>query len=123
LSRLADFSRWSIVLKGVATQIVSLGSGWFHPVFIIAALAFAVKLRNDSRRDAYFATGLAVTILAGYCVTMVAASADAVWQTNTAAGRLIVQWWPLAVIAMITWLRPAEELSTAESTGRPLKKP
>jgi hypothetical protein len=123
LSRLADFSRWSIVLKGVATQIVSLGSGWFHPVFIIAALAFAVRLRNDSRRDAYFATGLAVTILAGYCVTMVAASADAVWQTNTAAGRLVVQWWPLAVIAMITWLCPAEELSTAESTGRSRKRP
>ncbi len=52
---------------------------------------------------------------------MVAASADAVWQTNTAAGRLVVQWWPLAVIAMITWLRPAEEL-TALSTAIRVKK-
>jgi hypothetical protein len=122
LSRLADFSRWSIVLKGVATQILSLGAGWFHPIFIIAALAIGVRFRKDSRRDAYFATALAATILLGYCATMVAASADAVWQTNTAAGRLVVQWWPLAVIAMITWMRPAEDFATVPSAVRVKKR-
>lgn len=120
LARFADPHRWSVVLTGVASSIFTLGAGWFHPIFVIAALAIGVRfVARDSPRDAFFSTALAAIILAGYCVAMVTASADAVWQTNTAAGRLVVQWWPLAVIAMMMWLRPAEEFIVEES---PVKK-
>jgi hypothetical protein len=118
LARFADFSRWSIVIKGVASSISTLGSGWYHPIFVIAVLAWAVRFRTDSRRDAQFSTVLAVTILVGYCAVMVTATADATWQTNTAASRLVVQWWPLAVIAMTTWLRPAEEQIVEEAPAK-----
>jgi hypothetical protein len=126
LSRFANAGRWGVVLSGIGSQILSLGAGWFHPVFILAAFAIGVRFRNDSRsdssrdlsRDAYFCTALAMAMLAGYCVAMVTSPDDAAWQTGTAAGRLVVQWWPLAVIAAIVWLRPAEELEVEESPAR-----
>jgi hypothetical protein len=122
LSRFASAGRWGVVLAGVGSQIVSLGAGWLHPVFIVVAFAVGVGFRTDSRRDAYFpailSTALAVAMLGGYCVAMVTSSDDTAWQTGTAAGRLIVQWWPLAVIAMMMWLRPAEELAIEEPAAK-----
>ncbi len=109
LARLADSNRWGVVLGGVTSQIVSLGGGWFHPLWIWVAYAIGVRFRGDSRRDAYLLTALAATILAGYAIAMVTSPNDVLWQTNTAAGRLVVQWWPLAVSALMVWLRPAEE--------------
>lgn len=129
LSRLMNLGRWEVVLGGVATQIVSLGAGWFHPMFIVAALAIGVGIRGgheDARRDGRFSTlfctTLAVAMLAGYCAGMVASHDDAAWQTGTAAGRLMVQWWPLAVIAMVMWLRPAEELAVEEAPAKKKRK-
>jgi len=77
-------------------DIFTLGAGWFHPIFVVAALAIVFRFiardpRGESSKDAYFSTALAATILAGYCVAMVTASADAVWQTNTRPGGLVVQ--------------------------------
>ncbi len=122
LSRFANMGRWEVVLAGVGNQIVSLGAGWLHPVFIVAAFAIGAGFRKDSRRDPYFpallCTALAVAMLGGYCVAMVTSPDDAAWQTGTAAGRLMVQWWPLAVIAMMMWLRPAEELAIEEPYAR-----
>jgi hypothetical protein len=109
LARLADSGRWGVVLGGVTSQIVSLGGGWFHPLWIWVAYAIGVRFRTDSRRDAYLFTALAAVILGGYAIAMVTSPNDVLWQTNTAAGRLVVQWWPLTVIALMVWLRPAEE--------------
>lgn len=122
LSRFANMGRWEVVLAGVGSQIVSLGAGGFHPVFIVAAFSIGAGLRTDSRRDGYFPaflpTALAVAMLAGYCAAMVTSPDDVSWQTGTAAGRLVVQWWPLAVIAMIEWLRPAEELAVEQPSAK-----
>lgn len=122
LSRFANMGRWEVVVAGVGSQIVSLGAGGFHPVFIVAAFAIGVRVRTDSRRDGYFSaflsTALAVAMLAGYCAAMVTSPDDVSWQTGTAAGRLTVQWWPLAVIAMVEWLRPAEELAGEEPSAK-----
>jgi len=122
LSRFANGGRWEVVLAGVGSQIVSLGAGWLHPVFIVAAFAIGAGFRTDSRRDPYFpaflCTALAAAMLGAYCVAMVTSPDDAAWQTGTAAGRLMVQWWPLAVIAMMVWLRPAEELAIVEPSAK-----
>jgi hypothetical protein len=109
-----------VVLGGVTSQIVSLGGGWFHPILVLAAYAIGVRLRVDSPRDAYLFTALAAAILAGYSIALVTSPNDVLWQTNTAAGRLILQWWPLAVIAGMLWLRPAEELVV--EAAQPKKK-
>lgn len=122
LSRFANMGRWEVVLAGVGSQIGSLGAGWLHPVFIVAALAIGAGFRKDSRRDPYFpallCTALAVAMLGGYCMAMITSPDDAAWQTGTAAGRLMVQWWPLAVIAMMMWLRPAEERAIEEPSAK-----
>jgi hypothetical protein len=120
LARLADSGRWGVVLGGVTSQIVSLGGGWFHPLWIWVVYAIGVRFRVDSRRDAYLFTALAAAILCGYAIAMVTSPNDVLWQTNTAAGRLVVQWWPLAVIALMVWLRPAEEWIV--EPARPKKK-
>jgi hypothetical protein len=46
---------------------------------------------------------------------MVAQSNDVLWQTNTAASRLVLQWWPVAIVATMMWLRPAEELVVTDA--------
>jgi hypothetical protein len=120
IARLTDTGRWGVVLGGVTSQIVSLGGGWFHPILVLAAYAIGVRLRVDSPRDAYLFTALAAAILAGYSIALVTSPNDVLWQTNTAAGRLILQWWPLAVIAGMLWLRPAEELVV--EAAQPKKK-
>jgi len=45
-ARFADPHRWSVVLTGVASSIFTLGAGWFHPIFVVAALAIGVSLHR-----------------------------------------------------------------------------
>ncbi|HLW76919.1 MAG TPA: hypothetical protein VKS01_08030, partial [Bryobacteraceae bacterium] len=113
LARFADAARWKIVLAGIATQMAALGAGWVHPALVLIALAIALRFRSDFRRDALLAGSLAIALLAVYSIAMVTAPNDAQWQASTAAARLIVQWWPLAVIAIAVWLRPAEQFAAA----------
>jgi len=112
-ARFADGARWETILGGIGGQFLTLGAGWIHPILILAALAIAVRIRLDSKREALLPTLTAAALLAAYTAAMVTAPNEAQWQASTAAGRLIVQWWPLAVIAIIFWLRPAEELAVA----------
>ncbi len=120
-ARLTNGGRWGVVLGGVLSQVVSLGASWMHPALILIAFAIGVRLRIDSRRDAYMLTALAGAMIAGYCAVMVAQSNDVLWQTNTAASRLVLQWWPVAIVAAMTWLRPAEELMVTEAAKKKRK--
>jgi len=114
-TRLTNGGRWGVVLGGVLSQVVSLGASWMHPALILVVYAICVRLRIDSRRDAYMSTALAGAMIAGYCAVMVAQSNDVLWQTNTAASRLVLQWWPVAIVATMMWLRPAEELVVTDA--------
>ncbi len=91
MSRLVQGGRWSVVLGGVLSQMISLGASYMHPILILIVFAIAVKLRSDSRRDAYLMSALAAAMIVGYCAVMVAQPNDVLWQTNTAAGRLVLQ--------------------------------
>jgi hypothetical protein len=118
-SRLAEGGRWGVVVGGVFSQIVSLGASWVHPALILVVFAIGVGLWRDSRRDAFLLTALAGGMLAAYTLALVASPNEVVWQTNTAASRLILQWWPVAIIAIVAWLRPAEEaIAEVEVTKR-----
>jgi len=120
-SRLMNGGRWGVVLGGMLSQVISLGASWMHPALILIVYAIGVRLRVDSRRDAYMWTALAAATIAGYGAVMVAQSNDVLWQVNTAADRLVLQWWPLAIIAVMMWLRPAEELTAVEASRKKRK--
>jgi hypothetical protein len=111
--RLVDAQRYLPVLEGLVSSFWNLGVGWFHPVLPLLVYAFAVGLRKDDRSQQWLWTALAAAVLAGYTFVMLTTPQDLAWQIGTALDRLLAQWWPLAVIAVMTWLRSAEEAMPA----------
>jgi hypothetical protein len=108
-ARLLDVQRWGLVFLSVAKFFAGLGAGWFHPALPLAAYGFGTGLRQDRRDQAWLCTTIALATLGGYVAVLLTTRMDLPWQINTALDRLLAQWWPLAVVAAMAWVRSAEE--------------
>lgn len=121
-SRLVDANRYSVLLSGLGRDLVALGTGWYHPAIPLAVYSAGTGIARGPASEVWFSTAVAAGTLAGYCGVVIATSAEIQWQVDTAVRRLLVQWWPLAVIAVAMWQRrapaPAEQPSTETHRDR-----
>jgi hypothetical protein len=109
LQRLLDVSRYGTVLAGFAKELTSgMTEGLYHPFLPMLILAAVLRFDPESRRNARFAGTVAVAMLAGYFGVYIVTSNDVAWQLQTSLTRLLVQLWPLGVIAVFVALRPPE---------------
>jgi hypothetical protein len=119
LARLFDVQRYSAVAAGAARDFWGLGLGWYHPILPLAVFAAALGLRKEAREQAWLCTAAAGLTLAGYLAFVTATPDNLQWQIDTALGRLFVQWWPLAVFAVMAWTRSPEETVVTAAPPEP----
>jgi len=103
--RLIAWSRYGTIAAAFAREFANLGVGWYHPVLPLATAAVTLRLDAARRRDAMMAWVVALGLLAGYFGIYAITGNDLIWQLQTSLGRLVVQVWPLVLLAAFMILR------------------
>jgi hypothetical protein len=116
LQRLSDFGRYGTILAGFVKELTSgMTEGFYHPILPMLILAAVLRFDPESRTHARFAAIVAATMLAGYFGVYVITSNDVAWQLQTSLTRLLVQLWPLGVIACFAALRAPESFAIVDT--------
>jgi len=108
LQRLTDAGRFWQVLTAFAREFGALGSGWYHPILPVIALAVGLGFERERRKDLLFATAIPFATLAGYFCVFLVTPLDLKWQLDTSLYRLVIQIWPSLLIACFLALRRME---------------
>lgn len=116
LQRLFDFSRYGTVLGAFAKEMTSgMTEGLYHPILPILLLAVVLRFDPESKRNARFTSAVAALMLAGYFAVYMVTANDVNWQLQTSLTRLLVQLWPLLVIAGFVVLRAPESFAIIDT--------
>ncbi|HUB34931.1 MAG TPA: hypothetical protein VMA31_17975 [Bryobacteraceae bacterium] len=118
--RVTEGSRYGAILASFGRELAGLGVGWYHPVLPLAAAALALRFDRSRAREAAFAGVVALGLLAGYFGVYSVTSNDLAWQLQTSLGRLLVQVWPLLLLAAFACLR-VPQLAAATPVPRKRK--
>jgi hypothetical protein len=103
--RVGESGRYGAILAAFGRELAGLGTGWYHPVLPLAAAALALRFDRARAREAAFAGAIVLGLLAGYFGVYAVTSNDLVWQLKTSLDRLLVQVWPLVLLAAFACLR------------------
>jgi hypothetical protein len=131
---LGEPNRYAIVAGHFLGRIVDLGSGFSHPLILLAILAAALRLEIDEKTRPLlivFGSVLALQLLT-YSGVYLTTMDDLEWRLGTSLGRLYSQVWPsivlLAFLAIgvprdpVTELEGASRKDAKKQTGEKRKK-
>jgi hypothetical protein len=90
-----------------------MGSGWYHPAFPLLAVAVGVGLRRESWKELLLSAAPVLAMLAAYFGIFLITPAPLQWHLDSALSRLLVQVWPLLLIAVFAGLRSMEPAPVA----------
>jgi hypothetical protein len=113
--RLADVGRYGTVIAAFGREFLAMASGWYHPVWPLVVLAVALRFDWQQRREAAYAGSILGALLAGYAGVYLVTANDLAWQLQTSLGRLLVQAWPVLVLAGFVGLRAPEAAAIVEA--------
>jgi hypothetical protein len=113
-ARLHDLSRYAQVASGLFNNLLTLGSGVGHPLILLAILAVLVRLQIEDRYklpELIAGAGLVVVFLS-YCLVLVATPYGIAWEVQTSFDRLILHFWPSALLVFFVMLRGVVDAET-----------
>jgi hypothetical protein len=103
--RLAAWSRYGTIAAAFGHEFANLGVGWYHPILPLGTAAVALRFDAARRRDAVMVGVVALALLAGYFGIYAITANDLTWQLQTSLARILVQVWPLVLLAGFVTLR------------------
>jgi hypothetical protein len=106
--RLVDVRRYRTVLAAFGREFLAMASGWYHPIWPLAMLAATLRFDWQQRREVAYASSILGALLAGYAGVYLVTAYDLTWVLQTSLGRLLVQAWPVLVLAGFVALRMPE---------------
>ena len=106
--RAVDSGRIGQVLAAFGHEFGSMGSGWYHPILPVIALAVALRFDRERRGDLLLAGVIPLVTLAGYLCVFLVTPQDLKWQLDTALIRLVAQVWPSLLLFSFAGLRAPE---------------
>jgi hypothetical protein len=106
--RIAEWSRYSVVLSAWGREIGNMGIGWYHPLLPLIVLAIALRFDRQRRADITISFAVAATLLMAYFGVYIVTSLDLAWQLQTSLPRVLMQAWPLLVLATFAGLNRFE---------------
>jgi hypothetical protein len=115
--RVADGSRYWTIVQAFAREFAGMGTNWYHPLLPLAILALALRFDGGRWREAAFCGAILTGVLAGDFGAYLITSNSLTWQLQTSLNRLLVQAWPVFVLAAALMLRIPE--STAQFEAAP----
>ncbi len=117
--RLGDLSRYGAILAAFSREFAAMGAGWYHPIEPLIVAAVVLRFDRTRLREAWFAGSIGVALLLGYFGVYAITPNDLAWQLSTSLDRLLVQVWPVLVLAALMSMRAPE---TVPVTSAPSKK-
>lgn len=109
LHRLLDWRRHATAAPRFAWAVLSFGKG--IPVALAAAAFFIGRRPRHQRNGAWFPATLAVAMTTTYYLIYVATPHDIAWHVNRSATRLLLQIYPLALLAGFMIIASPDEQS------------
>jgi len=103
--RLADAGRYGVTLAAFGREFTGMGVGWYHPVLPLIALAVVLRFDRERRRDAAYCGALVGFLLLGYFGVYILTNNDLTWLLQSSLNRVLVQVWPVLVLAGFVALR------------------
>ncbi len=113
LSNFSDISRYGIILKAYAKEIILLGT----PIPLLIYGFFAGRAR-DRGIEAYSALLAMGGIVLGHCTVYLMSPYDLQWHIGTSLNRLLLQLWPSAVFITFLVLHPPEQVLLVKPSGQ-----
>jgi hypothetical protein len=98
-ARLQDPSRYRTILSAYGREFVDLITAGYHPIYPLVILALCFRFDARRWRDAAFCGTLFFAMLLGYFAVYAITVNDLRWHLATSLDRLLVQVWPLLVLA------------------------
>lgn len=99
LAGFGELARWEVVGRGLWHEMGAMASGWFHPAMPLAVVGIALGFAGWKRRQWWLPAIAAAAMAAGDLVVYVMNRNDLVWLVGSSLPRLLVQIWPLALLA------------------------
>jgi hypothetical protein len=118
--RLADVGRYGTVIAAFGREFLAMASGWYHPILPLAVLAVTLRFDWQQRREVAYAGSILGALLAGYAGVYLITAYDLPWVLQTSLGRLLVQAWPVLILASFVGLRMPEAAAIVK-VARPAK--
>ena len=103
-TRLADAHRYTTILAAFGREVVNMGVGWYHPILPLAVAAIGLRFDRARSGDALFAAAIPLGLLAGYFGIYSMTANDLNWQLQTSLSRLLIQVWPVVLVACFAFL-------------------
>jgi hypothetical protein len=104
-ARFHDASRYRTILSAYGREFIEMITAGYHPLYPLVALALCLRFDSRRWRDAAFCGALFLAMLVGYLGVYVITVNDLRWHLATSLDRLLVQLWPLLVLAGFISLR------------------
>jgi len=122
LMKLRDSGRYLTVAGTVIESLWNMGFGWYHPILPLLVLCVVLRFKRDWRRDVVPAGVLTGLMMLGYFMIYIVTPLDLNWQLSTSLDRLLVQLWPLFLIAVFAGLRAPEAMAVEVPAPEPKRK-
>ena len=99
----------SEIIWGFITEFLNLGSGFYHPLMPVIALAVIWGIDRRYRPESLRTITIAIVMLAVYFGIILFTANDVQWQIGTALTRLYAQIWPTLLLGCILLIKSPEE--------------
>jgi hypothetical protein len=106
--RVIDVTRYGTIAAAFGRELINMRAGWFHPVMPLVALAITLRFDSACRRNVAFCGAVAAALLAGVFGVYVLTTNDLSWMLETSLSRILMQVWPVVVLAAFLGLRKPE---------------
>jgi uncharacterized membrane protein len=107
-ARFHDASRYHTIFSAYGNEFTGMITAGYHPIFPLVVLALCLRFDAHRWRDAAFCGTLFFAMLVGYFTVYIITVNDLRWHLATSLDRLLVQVWPLLVLAGFSGLRTLE---------------
>jgi len=113
IERATEPGRLPQIAAAFSHQLSVLHSGWYHPLWPVVALMVTLRFQRGPRPEFLFCAFVPAVMLAGYFSIFLITPYPLPWQLGSSLDRLMVQLWPLLLLALFIPLHFPESAPTA----------
>jgi hypothetical protein len=96
---LGEPARWAIIGRGLWHEIGAMASGWYHPAMPLAVAGIALGFGGWKKREWWLPAVAVAAMALGDLAAYVMNRNDLEWLVGSSLPRLLVQIWPLGLLA------------------------
>lgn len=120
-SKVIDLSRYELIARRMAREILNWRLGWYHPGLPLIILIVGLGINRRHLRDVLFPGSIAAALVLGYFGIYVITSSPLEWHLQTSLTRLFVQVSPIILLSVFTAIKVPEPIAPTPALEHSLK--